>query len=50
LKSPGALFHPSVLGPVLRQAFGPRRVVARPKEAPARVPAATATSTMTILR
>jgi 2-polyprenyl-6-methoxyphenol hydroxylase-like FAD-dependent oxidoreductase len=50
LKSPAALFHPSVLGPVLRQAFGPRRVVARPKEAPVRVPAATATSTVTIHR
>lgn len=50
LKSPAALFHPSVLGPVLRQAFGPRRVVARPQEATARVPAATATSTVAIRR
>ncbi len=50
LKSPAALFHPSVLGPVMRLAFGPRRVVARPKEAPARVPAATATSTVAIRR
>jgi 2-polyprenyl-6-methoxyphenol hydroxylase-like FAD-dependent oxidoreductase len=50
LKSPAALFHPSVLGPVLRQAFGPRRVAAGPKEAPARVPASTTTSTVTIHR
>ena len=50
LKSPAALFHPSVLGPVLQQAFGPRRVVARPKEAPVRVPAATTTSTVPIHR
>ena len=27
LKTPTALFHPAVLGPVLRQAFGPRRPV-----------------------
>jgi 2-polyprenyl-6-methoxyphenol hydroxylase-like FAD-dependent oxidoreductase len=32
LKPPTALFHPAVLGPVLRQAFGPRR---RPAAAPA---------------
>ncbi|MFY9820217.1 MAG: FAD-dependent monooxygenase [Thermoanaerobaculia bacterium] len=50
LKSPAALFHPAVLGPVLRQAFGPRRVISRPQEAPARVPATTVTSTVAIRR
>jgi hypothetical protein len=50
MKSPAALFHPAVLRRVLRQAFGPRPVYTRPKEAPARVPASTATSTVAIHR
>ena len=50
LKPPTALFHPAVLGPVLRQAFGPKRLfVPKPKEAPARAPQhATSTSTVAI--
>src|SRR5436305_138613 len=48
MKSPAALFHPAVLRRVLRQAFGPRPVYARPKEAPARVPATTWTATSTV--
>lgn len=48
LKSPAALFHPKVLGPVLRLAFGGQKVpVAKAKEAPARE-RATSTSTVAI--
>jgi 2-polyprenyl-6-methoxyphenol hydroxylase-like FAD-dependent oxidoreductase len=47
LKGPAALFHPAVLGPVLRQAFGPRRTEATLKKAPARAPQHT-TSTSTV--
>jgi 2-polyprenyl-6-methoxyphenol hydroxylase-like FAD-dependent oxidoreductase len=37
LKPPTALFHPAVLGPVLRQAFGPKpRAVPAVQESPAR--------------
>ena len=51
LKSPAALFHPAVLRRVLRQAFGPQRVfVPKPQEAPARVSAARATSTVAVRR
>ncbi len=46
MKSPAALFHPAVLGPVLRQAFGPRRrAVPQTLEAPAR--SATGSATIT---
>jgi hypothetical protein len=52
LKPPTALFHPAVLGPVLRQAFGPKRLVApkpRTHEAPARAPKhSTSTSTVAL--
>ncbi len=48
MKSPAALFHPAVLGRVLRQAFGPRRR-AVPQEAPARsAPGSAATSSFTV--
>jgi hypothetical protein len=40
LKSPASLFHPAVLGPVLRQAFGPRRA-AKTEETSVRVTRAT---------
>ena len=54
MKSPAALFHPAVLGPVLRQAFGPRRrAMPQAVEAPARARSATesaTTSTITVLR
>ncbi len=49
LKSPAALFHPKVLGPVLRLAFGGQKVpVAKVKEVPARERTATSTSTVAI--
>jgi len=49
LKAPTALFHPAVLGPVLRQAFGPKARVPKPEKAPARAPQATgSTSTVAI--
>ncbi len=50
LKPPTALFHPAVLGPVLRQAFGPKRIaVPKPQEAPARArKPSTSTSTVAI--
>ena len=50
LKSPAALFHPKVLGPVLRLAFGGQKPpVAQPKEALARDRRhATTTSTVAI--
>jgi 2-polyprenyl-6-methoxyphenol hydroxylase-like FAD-dependent oxidoreductase len=50
LKPPAALFHPAVLGPVLRQAFGlRRRAVPKPQEAPARATRhSTTTSTVAI--
>jgi 2-polyprenyl-6-methoxyphenol hydroxylase-like FAD-dependent oxidoreductase len=48
MKPPTALFHPAVLGPVLRRAFGPRRrPVPRPQEAPAGT-ADTTTSAVTV--
>src|SRR3954471_24983763 len=48
LKPPTALFHPAVLGPVLRQAFGPKRIFTpKPQEAPARAPQHS-TSTMAV--
>jgi hypothetical protein len=43
IKSPAALFHPAVLGRVMRQVFGPRRPFAK-KAAPARVPATSMSS------
>lgn len=49
IKPPTALFHPAVLGPVLRQAFGPKRLAPKPQEAPARAPRhSTSTSTVAI--
>jgi len=48
MKPPTALFHPAVLGPVLRQAFGPRRRARpQPQEAAART-ADTTTSVFTV--
>jgi 2-polyprenyl-6-methoxyphenol hydroxylase-like FAD-dependent oxidoreductase len=49
LKAPTALFHPAVLGPVLRQAFGPKPA-ARPQEAPARVPRHSSTTSTVAIR
>jgi 2-polyprenyl-6-methoxyphenol hydroxylase-like FAD-dependent oxidoreductase len=52
MKPPTALFHPAVLGPVLRQAIGlKRREVPRRQEAPARSAAGSATtSSITVTR
>ncbi len=50
LKTPAALFHPKVLGPVLRQAFGPRRPVFKTDAAPARVPRRAATTSTVAIR
>jgi 2-polyprenyl-6-methoxyphenol hydroxylase-like FAD-dependent oxidoreductase len=47
LKAPTALFHPAVLGPVLRQAFGPKRPVAGRAET-ARAPRQAAATTSTV--
>jgi hypothetical protein len=48
LKAPTALFHPAVLGPVLRQAFGPKRPMVK-AEAKERAPRhAPTTSTVAI--
>jgi 2-polyprenyl-6-methoxyphenol hydroxylase-like FAD-dependent oxidoreductase len=46
MKSPAALFHPAVLGRVLRQAFGPRKR-AVPQAQPARTQARSATESAT---
>jgi 2-polyprenyl-6-methoxyphenol hydroxylase-like FAD-dependent oxidoreductase len=50
LKAPTALFHPAVLGPVLRQAFGPKRKAPKlqPATASARAPRHSTTSTVAI--
>lgn len=48
LKAPTALFHPAVLGPVLRQAFGPKARVPKPEQAPARAPRSVSGSTSTV--
>jgi hypothetical protein len=48
LKAPTALFHPAVLGPVLRQAFGPKARVPKPEKAPARAPQSVSGSTSTV--
>ncbi|HTG33223.1 MAG TPA: NAD(P)-binding protein [Thermoanaerobaculia bacterium] len=53
IKAPTALFHPAVLGPVLRQAFGPRRKGLKLQTAPAPAratsrQASTSTSTIAI--
>jgi hypothetical protein len=50
LKTPTALFHPAVLGPVLRQAFGPRRPVFKPEAATARAPRHAATTSTVAIR
>ena len=53
LKSPAALFHPAVLGPVLRQAFGfNKQPAAKPQEIPvaAKKPASITTTTIPIQR
>lgn len=50
LKAPTALFHPAVLGPVLRQAFGPRRPVFKPEVAKARAPRHAATTSTVAIR
>jgi 2-polyprenyl-6-methoxyphenol hydroxylase-like FAD-dependent oxidoreductase len=51
LKAPTALFHPAVLGPVLRQAFGSKRPVAGKAEtATARAPRQAATTSTVAIR
>lgn len=53
LKAPTALFHPAVLGPVLRLAFGPRRTAPKPATvaaAPARAPRRSATTSTVAIR
>ena len=50
IKPPAALFHPAVLGRVMRRVFGPRRPTAKPQPAPARVPAPTAPAAMAFRR
>ncbi|HEV2851465.1 MAG TPA: FAD-dependent monooxygenase [Thermoanaerobaculia bacterium] len=48
LKPSSALFHPAVLGAVLRQAFGGRRAFPKPQEAPARNRRHSTTTTATV--
>jgi 2-polyprenyl-6-methoxyphenol hydroxylase-like FAD-dependent oxidoreductase len=50
LKSPAALFHPAVLGPVLRQALVPRSRIASAAEAPARASRQATTSSTVAVR
>jgi 2-polyprenyl-6-methoxyphenol hydroxylase-like FAD-dependent oxidoreductase len=51
MKSPAALFHPAVLGPVLLQAVGfKRRPAPQAQEAPARTAASSATTTTITVR
>ena len=51
MKSPAALFHPAVLGPVLRQAFGPRRrAVPQAQQAPRTAPGSASTSSIAVHR
>jgi hypothetical protein len=49
LKAPTALFHPAVLGPVLRQALRPRPA-AKPAAAPARAPRRSSTTSTVAIR
>jgi hypothetical protein len=50
LKAPTALFHPAVLGPVLRQAFGPKRQAPKPQPAAVRAPQHSGTTSTVALR
>jgi 2-polyprenyl-6-methoxyphenol hydroxylase-like FAD-dependent oxidoreductase len=50
LKAPTALFHPAVLGPVLRQAFGSKRPVFKTETATARAPRHAATTSTVAIR
>lgn len=50
LKAPTALFHPRVLGPVLRQAFGPKQQASKPQPVPVRAPQHSGTTSTVALR
>ncbi|HEY0514497.1 MAG TPA: 2-polyprenyl-6-methoxyphenol hydroxylase-like oxidoreductase [Thermoanaerobaculia bacterium] len=50
LKAPTALFHPAVLGPVLRQAFLPKRAPKQPAPVPARATHRSGTTSTVAIR